>query len=90
MIDLEKLSQKKLRDLQKFVRNRIIQMEQRARNNQNEKNEITNLDMYESDESSFPTDGDRKGIMTEFPPRRAAAKGHVFGEERQNEQIIEA
>ena len=65
MIDLEKLSQKKLRDLQKFVRNRIIQMEERVRNNQSEKNEITNLDMYESDESSFPTEGGKVRKMVE-------------------------
>lgn len=37
VFDLEKLSQKKLRDLQKYVRGKIIAMEERNRNNQQEK-----------------------------------------------------
>jgi hypothetical protein len=37
VFDLEKLSQKKLRELQKYIRNKIITMEERNRTTQLEK-----------------------------------------------------
>ena len=36
--DLEKLNHKKLRELQRFVRSKIIAMEEKSRNTQKEKN----------------------------------------------------
>jgi hypothetical protein len=46
--DLEQLPQKKLRELQKYIRNKMAEMEYNLRSNQFEKKELQNLDDLDS------------------------------------------
>lgn len=47
--DLEQLPQKKLRELQKYIRSKMAEMEYNLRSNQFEKKELQNLDDLDSE-----------------------------------------